>query len=95
MGVRADLLAAGVHPNALKCVSVDAVYVSGGRQEYKILQEGPYWSIRRWPRGRLPPQLRGQFLSLKECEGRLIRFLKSKDKWGKAIYPGKEPDGKS
>lgn len=33
-------------------------------------------------------------MSFKMCEDTLIRFLKSKDKWGKALYPGKD-NGKS
>lgn len=93
MGVRDELLRAGVHPNALRCVSNEAVYVSGGRQEYRIVQEGNFFSIKRWPRGVLPRTLRGRFMSFRDTEDRLIRFLKSKDKWGKAIYPGKEPNG--
>jgi len=95
MGVRDDLLAAGVHPKALRCVSSDAVYVSGGRQEYRIEQSGPTFFVRRWPRGKLPRSLQGSFTSFKLCETRLINFLKSKDKWGKATYPGKEFHGKS
>lgn len=95
MGVKDDLLASGVHPNALRCVSNAAVYVSSGRQEYRILQSGPTYAVKRWPRGALPRTLHGDFTSFRDCEDRLIRFLKSKDKWGKAIYPGKEPDGKS
>lgn len=95
MGVKDDLLKAGVHPKALRCVSEDAVYVSRGRQEYRIEQSGPLWSIRRYPRGLLPKALRGAFTSFRSCEDRLILFLKSKDKWGKAIYPGKESHGKS
>lgn len=91
MGVRDELLAAGVHPRALKCISEQAVYVSAGRQEYQIRQTGSMWYIKRYPRGVLPPILRGQFTSFRDCENRLINFLKSKDKWGKAIYPGKEP----
>ncbi len=79
----------GVHPNALRCVSKNPTYVSAGRQEYKIKQDGPHWVIKRWPRGVLPPHLEGSFLSFKDCENRLILFLKSKDKWGKALYPGK------
>jgi hypothetical protein len=95
MGVKDDLLAAGVHPRALRCVSNEAVYVSSGRQEYRILQSGPTFSIKRWPRGPLPRNLGGSFTSFRLCEDRLINFLKSKDKWGKAIYPGKESHGKS
>lgn len=95
MGVRDDLIAKGVHPKALRCVSNEAVYVSRGRQEYRIKQDGPTFSILRWPRGPLPRDLRGSFTSFRLCEDRLIRFLKSKDKWGKAIYPGKELNGKS
>jgi len=95
MGVRDDLIAEGVHPRALRCVSNEAVYVSSGRQEYRIKQAGPTFSIHRWPRGPLPRNLRGSFTSFRLCEDRLINFLKSKDKWGKAIYPGKEFHGKS
>lgn len=95
MGVRDDLLTAGVHPRALRCVSNDAVYVSSGRQEYRIRPSGPAFSIHRWPRGPLPRHLNGSFTSFRLCEDRLINYLKSKDKWGKAIYPGKEPNGKS
>lgn len=86
---RAELFP-GVHPNALRCVSKDPTYVSAGRQEYKILREGAYWRVKRWPRGVLPPQLRTDFTSFRDCEETLIRFLKLKDKWGKALYPGKE-----
>ena len=86
----------GTHMNALKCVSNDPVYVSHGRQEYKIKQDGPYWCVKRWPRGPLAPEIRGTFLSFKDCEARLIRFIRNKDKWGNAMYPGKEPaHGKS
>lgn len=95
MGVRDRLLAAGIHPNALRCVSPDAVYVSRGRQEYRILQDGPYWSVKRWPRGVLPKSLRGSFTSFKTCESLLIAYLKSKDKWGRAIYPRQESNGQS
>ena len=84
---RAELFP-GVHPNALRCVSPNPVYVSAGRQEYRIIREGAYWRVKRWPRGVLPPQLRTDFTSFKDCEEALIRFLKSKDKRGKALYPG-------
>lgn len=94
MGVRDDLIASGVHPRALWCVSNEAVYVSGGRQEYRIIQTGPTWKIQRYRNGKMCPQLSGSFTSFKIAETRLISFLRSKDKWGKAIYPGKELNGK-
>lgn len=86
----ANRLFPGVHLKALRCVSDDPTYVSAGRQEYKIEQDGVFWQVKRWPRGVLPRSLRTQFTSFKQCEDALIRFLKSKDKWGKALYPGKE-----
>lgn len=81
----------GVHPNALRCVSKNPKYVSAGRQEYRIYKEpeAPMWYIKRWPRGPLPKSLQTSFLSFNQCEEALIEYLKDKDKWGKAIYPGK------
>ena len=96
--MRAEALAVvfpGVHPRALTRVSTNPTYVSAGREEYLIEQEGPLWYVRRWKRGLLPPQLRTRFTSFRACEDTLIAYLKSKDKWGKAMYPGKEPNGKS
>lgn len=80
----------GVHPNALKCVSDNPVYVTAGLQEYQILQDGPAWRIKRYPRGRLNPAISGHFTSFKLAEDALIRFIKRKDKWGRAMYPGKK-----
>lgn len=95
MGVKDDLIAAGIHPNALRCVSNEAVYVSAGRREYRIKQDGPYWSIKAWPWGPLRKSLKGSFTSFKLCEDRLVSFLRATDRRGRAIYPNKESNGKS
>lgn len=82
----------GVHPRARSKVRDDAKYVSSGLQEYTIDRDQVgYWFIKRYGRGALNPILQGRWTSFIEAEHRLINYLKSKDKWGKAIYP----DGKS
>ena len=67
---------AGVHPNALKRVSKDAVYVSAKRHEYRIGQDDRgYFYVYGWKGGVVPKALRGTFTSFKECERHLIQWL--------------------
>jgi hypothetical protein len=80
-----------VHPNAQKRVRPDAKYVSAGLQEFYIERdEIGYWSIKMYLNYQLPVKLQGKWISFIEAERKLIDYLKSKDKWGKAIYPNGE-----
>jgi len=77
-----------VHPNAQKKVRPGAKYVSHGLQEYEIKQDNRgLFFISKYKGGKLAPALVGTFTTFYECERRLIAYLKSKDKWGKAVYP--------
>lgn len=80
---------AGVHLNALKRVSKDAVYVSAKRHEYRIGQDDRgYFYVYGWKGGVVPKALRGTFTSFKECERHLIQWLIKTDKFGnRAVYP--------
>lgn len=93
MGVRDDLLAAGIHPNALTHVSDQAVYVTAGRKEYRIVPDGPNWRIKPWVRGPLKKSLKGVFTSFKLAETTLINHLRTTDRWNRAIWPDKDRNG--
>lgn len=79
---------AKVHPKVGKKVRPTAKYVSAHLQEYEIYHDGSLWRVMAYKGGDLPPYLRGGWMSIVECEAVLINFLRSKDKFGKAIYPG-------
>lgn len=84
----------GVHPNALKSVRPGAKYVSRGRKEYYIKQDDKsgFWRIHQYSGGLFPVRLKGNYTKYSLAEQDLIAYLKSKDKFGKAIYPGcREP----
>lgn len=85
---RAERLA-NVHPNALKQVSSNPVYVSAKRKEYKITEaERGLWKIYSYNGGVLPNVLKGRYTSFKEAERALIAWLKLTDKFGnRAVYP--------
>lgn len=77
-----------VHPNALRRLSKDAKYVSGGLQEYRIERNSSgYYYIKAYRGGRLHKSLQGQFISFVDCERKLVSHLRSNDKFGRAIYP--------
>lgn len=78
----------GVHPNAMKNMSKNPRYLSGGLQEYYIKHDGSLWRISRHCGGILPEKLRGGWMSVVECERVLISHLRHNDKFGRAIYPG-------
>jgi hypothetical protein len=60
-----------------------------GRQEYTIVQEKDgFWVVQKYRGGKIPKELNHRFTSHRLCEETLIRFLKSKDFLGRAIYPG-------
>lgn len=81
---------ANVHPNALKKVRdpATAKYVSRGHQEFWIEQDGRFWIIKRLLGGRVHPSLTQKFTTFQICEQTLIQYLRSTDKFNKAIYPG-------
>lgn len=79
---------AKVHPNARKKVRDGARYVSAGLSEYTIERDKTgYWFIKKYRGGPLPEKLKGRYTHFKDCENDLIAFLRSKDKFGRAIYP--------
>ncbi len=84
-----------IHPDALGRIGYGAKYVSSGRTSYSIRQDtGGYWYI--VPYGGTPQKaLRGRYTSFQECERDLIKYLKSKDKFGdRAFYPGSKAQEK-
>lgn len=80
---------AHVHPNALKQVSKNPVYVSAKRQEFIIEhKERGMYRIRPWHGGIVANDLKGTFTSFKAAEAVLIAWLKRTDKFGnRAVYP--------
>jgi hypothetical protein len=79
---------AGIHRDALKNIRPGAKYISSGRRSYDIRQDGQgYWYIVPYT-GPLIKSLRGKYTSFKDVERALIQFLRSKDKFGRAWYPG-------
>lgn len=80
----------GVHPNALKFVRPGAKYVSRGRREFEILQApgGGLWRIHQRYGGGRPKAVQSEYTRFSDAEQALILYLKSTDKFNKAIYPG-------
>ncbi len=77
-----------VHPNALKRVRPTAQYVSGSLQEYTIERDsGGYYWINQYGGGKVHKSICGKFISKVDCERTLVSYLRSKDKFGRAIYP--------
>lgn len=76
-----------MHPNALKKLSKHPEYVSGSLQEYKIYHDGSLWRIKPHKGGQLADRLKGAWTSIVDAEQTLISYLKSKDKFNRAIYP--------
>jgi hypothetical protein len=78
------------HPNALKFVRPTAQYVTATRREMIIYRaESGLWKVRFYRGTELPEKLKGRYLTFKSCEQDLIAYLQSKDKWNRALWPGK------
>lgn len=80
---------ASVHPKARSKVRDTAKYVSKSLQEFYIQQDSAgFWRIKMYRNpGRVAPSIDGTYLSELEAERALVSYLKSTDKFGKAIYP--------
>lgn len=80
---------ASVHPRARTKVRDTAKYVSRGLQEFYIVQDNRgFWRIKMYRNPtRLAPAIDGTYLTERDAEQALIMYLKSTDKFGKAIYP--------
>lgn len=78
----------GVHPNATTHVRPTAQYVSRGLQEYTIKRDGLYYVIRGFKTGKTPVELHGHFQTPLKAHNTLVGYLRRKDKFGKAIWPG-------
>lgn len=77
-------------PKVFTKMRPDAKYVSARGQEYTIEPTGTFWKVVPYKGGQLPKSLKQVFTSYNLCEQELITFLRSKDKWGKARYPGND-----
>ena len=64
------------------------MFVADRMQEWCIWYDGSLWRIYAYRGGQLPDELRGGWMSLSDCQQKLIGYLESKNKFGKAIYPG-------
>jgi len=79
----------GIHPRALVHVRPGAKYVSRGRRSFDIeIDERGMYYVKPFGGGELPDTLKGTFTNFNTCERELIKYLRSKDKFNKAIYPG-------
>ena len=79
----------GIHPRALRHVRPGAKYVSRGRRSFDIEIDGRgMYYVKPFGGGELPDTLKGTFTNFNACERELIKYLRSKDKFNKAIYPG-------
>ena len=80
----------GVHPKARTKVRDTAEYVTPSLQEYTVQFVSPrYYEIVQYKGGIRPRELGGLYTSKRDAENALVEFLKSIDKFGKAIWPGK------
>lgn len=80
---------ASVHPRARTKVRDTAKYVSRSLQEFYIVQDNRgFWRIKMYRNpGSLARAIDGTYLTERDAEQALIMYLKSTDKFGKAIYP--------
>jgi hypothetical protein len=68
--------------------SFDPVYMTDHFKEYRIKQKGPFWHVYAYRGGYINGKLKDRFMTFKQAEEFLIRFIKQHNKSGYARYPG-------
>jgi hypothetical protein len=81
-------------PQVLRYMRPTAKFVTTGRREM-VIEQIPgttKWRARFWRAGvgKLPTEIDTSFTSYRDAENALIQYLRRTDKWGYAVWPGKE-----
>lgn len=78
-----------VHPSCMKKMKLEHDYITAGLQSYTLRQNKlGHWYIVKYKGGWLHKSVQGTYTTKDEAHRRLVSYIVSTDKWGKAIYPG-------